>query len=88
MRKPDFAYAKTKVQISCAVTAQLISTFVFASWIEQSIYFLNPKFQASSCAAQFVSVLVGNPEDKIFPQQGSYVHQQKIQINYIKNEMY
>ena len=24
-----FAYAKTKVQISCVVTAQLISTFVF-----------------------------------------------------------
>ena len=24
-----FAYTKTKVQISCAVTAQLISTFVF-----------------------------------------------------------
>ena len=30
MRKPDFAYAKTEVQISCAVTAQLISAFVFA----------------------------------------------------------
>ena len=25
-----FAYAKTKTQISCAVTAQLISAFVFA----------------------------------------------------------
>ena len=25
-----FAYAKTKMQISCAVTAQLISAFVFA----------------------------------------------------------
>ena len=31
MRKPDFAYAKTKPQISCASTAQLISTFVFAT---------------------------------------------------------
>ena len=27
------AYAKTKTQISCAVTAQLISAFVFATWI-------------------------------------------------------
>ena len=32
---------KAKLQISCAVTAQLISTFVFATWI-------NPKFQVSS----------------------------------------
>ena len=31
MRKPDFAYAKTKVQISFAVTAKLISAFVFVS---------------------------------------------------------
>ena len=31
-----FAYAKTKTQISCAVTAQLISAFVFATWISKS----------------------------------------------------
>ena len=43
-----FAYAKTKTQISCAVTAQLISAFVFTPRIVQSLYFLNPKFQASS----------------------------------------
>ena len=43
-----FAYAKTKVQISCAVTVQLISTFVFATWIVQFPYFLNPNFLASS----------------------------------------
>ena len=43
-----FAYAKTKAQISFAVTTKLISAFVFATWIEQSLYFLNPKFQASS----------------------------------------
>ena len=42
------AYEKTKAQISCTVTAQLISAFVFATWIVQSLYFLNPKFQASS----------------------------------------
>ena len=29
--KKLFAYAKTKAQISCAVTAQLISTFVFTT---------------------------------------------------------
>ena len=67
--KPLFAYAKTKSQISCAVTAQLISTLVFAVEIVQSLYFLNPKFQVSSHLlwpfSQFVSDLVGNPEDRL-----------------------
>ena len=45
------AYAKTKTQISCAVIAQLISTFVFATWIVQCLFFLNLKFQASSLQA-------------------------------------
>ena len=42
------AYVKTKMQMSFAVTAKLISAFVFATWIVQYLYFLNPKFQASS----------------------------------------
>ena len=54
-------WAKTKVQISFAVTAKLISTFVFAAWIVQSFSFLNPKFQACfcDCTGWFVSDLVG-----------------------------
>ena len=56
------AYAKTKTQISFAVTAKLISAFVFAIWIVQYLYFLNTKFQSlafcSSCTAWFVSDLV------------------------------
>ena len=36
------------MQISCAVTAQLISIFDFATRIVQFLFFLNPKFQASS----------------------------------------
>ena len=47
MRKPDFAYAKTKAQISFAVTAKLISAFVFATRIVHFLFLLNPKFQAS-----------------------------------------
>ena len=43
----QFAYAKTKSQI--AVTAKLISAFVFATRIGQSLYFLNAKFHVSSC---------------------------------------
>ena len=37
---------KKKTQISCAVTAKLISAVVFATWIVQSLYYLDPKFQA------------------------------------------
>ena len=43
-----FAYAKTKAQISFAVTAKLISAFVFTAGIVQSLVFLNLKFQASN----------------------------------------
>ena len=40
--------AKTKTQISFAVTANRISTFVFATRILQSLFYLNPKSQDSS----------------------------------------
>ena len=63
-----FAYVKTKTQISCAVTVQLISPFVFAIQMVQSLYYLNPKFQASSHLLWlYRSVCVGpsrNPEDR------------------------
>ena len=77
MRKPAFAYAKTKTQISFAVTAKLISAFVFATRIVQSLYFLNPKFQA-----RFVSDLVGNPEDRF-----SHNEAQMDNIHYDKTPM-
>ena len=63
MRNLLSAYAKTEAQISCAVTAQLISAFVFATQVVQSFDFLNPKFQASSYTARLVSDMVGNSED-------------------------
>ena len=44
----SFAYAKTKAQISCPVTTQLIPAFDFAAKIVQSMYFLILKFQTSS----------------------------------------
>ena len=45
MRKPTNVYAKT----SCAVIAQVISAFVYATQIGQSLFLLlNPNFQASS----------------------------------------
>ena len=56
MRKPTIcicenqqsAYEKTKAQISFAVTAKLISAFVFATRIVQLLFFLNLKFLVSS----------------------------------------
>ena len=42
-----FALVKTKAQINFAVTAKLISAFVYATWIVK-FFFLNSKFQASS----------------------------------------
>ena len=76
MRKPFFAYAKTKTQISFAVTAKLISAFVFATRKVQSLYFLNPKFQASSRLLWLCSpVCVGpgrKPRRPVFSQRGSY----------------
>ena len=64
MRKPVFAYAKTKTQISFAVTAKLISTFVFATQIVQSLYFLNTKFQASSHLVWLCSLVCVGPGRK------------------------
>ena len=70
-----FAYAKTKTQISFAVTAKLISTFVFATGIVQSLYFLNPNFQVSSHFLWLYSpVCVGpgpKPQRLVFSERGS-----------------
>ena len=59
-----FAFAKTKVQISCPVTTQLISPFVFATQIVQYLYFLNPKFQASSHLIWWYSLVCVGPAQK------------------------
>ena len=75
VRKPVFAYAKTKTQISFAVTAKLISAFVFASRIVQPLYFLNPKFQVSShllLLYSLVCVVPGRkPRRPVFWRRGS-----------------
>ena len=42
-----FACVKTKTQISSVVTAQLISAFVFATQVIDSLLFLHPTFEAS-----------------------------------------
>ena len=73
--KTGFAYAKTKTQISFAVTAKLISAFVFATRIVQFLFYLNPKFQASSHILWLCSpVCVGpgrKPRRPVFSERGS-----------------
>ena len=76
VRKPDFAYAKTKTQIRFAVTAKLISAFVFATRIVQTLYFLNPKFQDSRYFLWLHSPVCVRPGRKprrpVFSQRGSF----------------
>ena len=71
-----FSYAKTKAQISFAVTAKLISAFVFAKRIVKSLYYLNPKFKASSHLQWLYSPVYVGPSKKtrrpIFSQRGSF----------------
>ena len=71
-----FAYAKTKTQISFVVTAKLISAFVFATKMVQSLYFLNTKFQASSYLVWVYSLVCVRPDRKprrpVFSQRGSF----------------
>ena len=58
------------------VTAKLLSVFVFAIWIEQYLFFVNPKFQASSHLLLHSLVCDGpgrKPRRPVFSQRGSYV---------------
>ena len=64
VRKPFFfAYAKTKALISFAVTAKLISAFVFATWIAQYLFYLNP-FQTSDNPLWLYSPVCVGPGQK------------------------
>ena len=71
-----FAYAKTKTQISFAVIAKLICVFVFATRIVHSLFFLDPKFQASSHLLSLYSLVCVGPGRKprrpVFSQRGLY----------------
>ena len=69
-RKQIFAYEKTKVQISCVVTAQLISAFVFATQIVQLLFYLITKLSSLSPASgRFMQDQVGR---LVFSRHGSY----------------
>ena len=73
---PLVCICKTKTQISFAVTAKLISAFVFATQIVQSLYFLNPKFQASSHLLRLYSLVCVGPGRKpldLFSQNEAHI---------------
>ena len=55
---------KTKKQVSFGVTAKLICVFVFATRKVQSLFFLNPKFQASSHLMCLYSLVCVGPVKK------------------------
>ena len=94
MRKPDFSICENKDADQLRgnqVSVKLISAFVFATQIVQSIYFLNPKFQASSYLLWSHSrVCVGpglKPRRPVFSQRGSnvlYILPDIIQISNLK----
>ena len=71
MRKPAFCICENKAAgQSCAVTMQMISAFVYATKMVQSLYFLNWKIETLTifcgCTARFVSDHLGNLEDRLY----------------------
>ena len=71
-KKRIFSYAETKAQISCSVTAQLISAFVFAPWIVQFLFYLYLKFQAPSLFLKlYMPVSVRPGQRPVFSLRGS-----------------
>ena len=77
MKKQAFCICENKDadQLRRVVTAQLISAFVFAIRIVQALFYLNPKFQASSRLRWLYSpVCVGpgrKPRRPVFSERGS-----------------
>ena len=65
MRKPAFCICGNKGTDQLHNESTL-KGFVFAIYIAQSLFFLNPKLQASSILLQLYTLIcVGNPEDRV-----------------------
>ena len=75
-RKPAFCICENKDADQLHGSVKLICVFVFATWIVQSLYFLNTNFQASSHLMWLYSPVCGGPGRKprrpAFSQRGSY----------------
>ena len=80
MGKPTICIGEKKgadqLRGNCEVTAKLISAFVFATWIVQFLYFLNPEFPASY--QSFVTLQPGlcrtwlEPKLLVYSRTGSF----------------
>ena len=79
MRKPAFCICENKDADQLRGNAKLISAFVFATQIVQSLYFLSTNFKSLTIlcgrAAWFVCDLVGNPEDRFSHNEAQIVSQ-------------
>ena len=71
MRKTVFAYAKTRVLISCVVNASYIDRTTDV--LPKSELF-KPLAIFCGCAARFLSDLVGNPEDRFSRNAAHKLH--------------
>ena len=75
MRKPAFCICENKD--ADQLRGYVISAFVFATGIVQSLFYLNPKFQASSHLLQLYSPVCVRPGRKprrpVFSQRGLYI---------------
>ena len=73
VRKPDFCICENKDADQLRVTAKLISAFVFATRIVQSLRNFKPLAIFCSCEAWFVSDLVWNPEDRFSHNKAQFI---------------
>ena len=77
MRKPDFCICENKDADQLCRNRTADQRLCFATWIVQSLFFLNPKFQASSVFLSLHSpVCVGpcrKPRRPVFSERGSYM---------------
>ena len=77
MRKPAFCICENKDADQLRGTAKLISAFVFAIQIVQSLFFLNPKFLASSHPLWLYSPVCVGPGRKLecwFSQDAAHMY--------------
>ena len=76
MRKPDFCLCENKGADQLRSHCEADSAFVFATRIVQYLFFLNPKFQASSHLLCLFSSICVRPSRKprrpVFARRGSY----------------
>ena len=82
---------KQKRRSALGSFVKLISAFVYATQIEQSLFFLNPNFQASSHLLWLYSLVCVRPSRKprrpVFSCRGSYYLYNEISVSIFRNRM-